>query len=163
MKFEPRIQFAKKLNLLNSTNDGYVLLNREDFSLSKNSFIVDDVANKLSLESFGYNEGSSVKINAWSPNKIVINSEVVGSKEHFVILSEAYFPYGWEIIGAPNNNIFRVNNFIRGFFVPPGNSEIVLHFAPQDVDYSSIITYIAFLLILGLVFSKNIRLLNERI
>ncbi len=163
IKFESRVQFAKELNFLNSTKDGYALLNREDFSLSENSFVVDVATNQLNLESFGYSEGSSVKINEWSPNKIVINSEVLGEENHFVILSEAYFPYGWRVTGASNNNIFRVNNFIRGFLVPPGSSEIILHFEPQDLNYSSIITYLFFLLILGLVFSKNIRSLSERV
>ena len=162
-KFESRVQFAKKLNLLNSVNEGYSLLNKEDFSLSKNSFIIDDATNKLNLDSLGYSEGSSVEISEWSPNKIVINSEIVGRKDHFVILSEAYFPYGWKVVGASDDKIFRVNNFIRGFFVPPGSSEITLYFNPQDINYSSIITYVFFLLILGLIFSKNIRLLSERI
>jgi len=164
MMSEPRFQFAHKLNFVESEEEGYNLLNKENFSLSDGSFIVNN--DKTNFKDFSFNEESTLKIKSWSPNEIVMEVDIKGSDDHFVILSEAYFPYGWEVIGRASN-IIEVNNFIRGFLVSPGENgekhEITLIFKPMDIKYGTVLTYLSFLLILILIFSSRIRLLYERV
>ena len=162
MEFESRIQFARNLKSLDSEEEGYIILGKENFSLSNDSFVIDS-DNKIIPEDFSFNEKSSLVIEGWSPNEIIIKADVIGDANHFILLSEAYFPYGWHMTGAADNDIIRVNNFIRGILVSPGENKITLNFQPRDIKYSSILTYFSFFLILILIFSNKIRSIRERI
>ena len=78
------------------------------------------------------------------------------------MLSEIFFPYGWEINGADNLEIIEVNNLLRGFFVPNGKSEITLEFKPFDLKYSSLITYSSLFIILILFITSFAYKKNEK-
>ena len=163
MHSEPRIQFVHNLSFINSDIEGYNLLLNQDFSISNDSFLSKNDMDKINLEDISYNTNSSLEIIEWTPNKIIIASNVAGDKNHFAVLSESYFPYGWEVEGALGSHIFKVDNFIRGFMVSPGKSQITLSFKPKDISYGSLLTYFFLILILILIFSAKIRPLNERI
>ena len=106
------------------------------------------------MSSISYNENSTLDIKKWSPNKIIIETNAIGStdEKHFVLLSEIYFPYGWKIEGDDDIKIIEVNNLLRGFFVSSGKNEIILSFDPVDLKYGSILTYSSFILILLMLF-----------
>ena len=147
LEFEPRVQFLEGINSIRSRKDGYKLLNESFFDINKNSFISSDDLERSPELSFS--PLSEVAIKKYSPNKIVITTDTKGTDEgqHFVLLSEIFFPYGWDINGAENLEIIEVNNLLRGFFVPNGKSEITLEFIPFDLKYSSLITYFSLIII----------------
>ena len=64
--------------------------------------------------------------------------------------------------GADNLNILEVNNLLRGFFVPDGNSEITLEFKPKDLKYSLIITCSSLTIILIMFIASFIYNRNEK-
>ena len=118
-------------------------MNKNKFNIQTDSFISNDDYIKYA-NSFAYNPASTVSIKRWSPNKITIESNVVGleDEKHFILLSEIYFPYGWRVEGENNIKIVEVNNLVRGFFVSSGRNEIILSFDPQ-------IALVAFMNIIG--------------
>ena len=148
--FQPRVQFLQKLDYRESRESGYLALRHPDFSIQEHSFTSDDVLQNSSEISF--DSSSKIFIQDWSPNKIVIKTDVKGDNDsqHFVLLSEIFFPLGWDIDGIEGIEIIEVNNLLRGFFVPMGESEIVLEFKPLDLKYGSILTYLSALIIVVL-------------
>ena len=162
LEFEPRVQFLESINSINSREDGYEILNIDSFDISKNSFISKiDFDNSPQLF---FDSSSTVHIKEYSPNKIIVTTDAKGTDkdQHFVLLSEVYFPHGWEISGAPNLKIIEVNNLLRGFYVPNGKNDIILEFKPKDLVYSSIITYSSLIIILIMFISSFIFNKNEK-
>ena len=161
LNFKPRVQFLHKINSINSKEEGYDILNNNKFDIQMNSFISRYDYLKYA-DSFSYNSESTISIKEWSPNRIVIDTKVVGpeNKKHFVLLSEIYFPYGWEVENH-NIEIIETNNLFRGFFVSSGENEIVLSFNPKDLKYGAITTYSSFIMILFMLLLYWYR--NERV
>jgi len=162
LEFEPRVQFLEEINSIRLREDGYKLLNESLFDINKNSFISSDDLERSPELSFS--PLSEVAIKEYSPNKIVITTDTKGTDEgqHFVLLSEIFFPYGWDINGAENLEIIEVNNLLRGFFVPNGKSEITLEFIPFDLKYSSLITYSSLIIILILFITSFVYNKDEK-
>ena len=82
---------------------------------------------------------------------------------HFVLLSEVYFPHGWEISGASDLEIIEVNNLFRGFFVPNGSTEITLEFNPSDLKYSALVSHFSLIVILILYLVSLLYRKNEKL
>ena len=145
---EPRVQLLENLHPINSRKNGYVALKSPLFNVNEYSFISKENFNDS--PKISYNGSSTVNIKEWSPNKIIIQTEIKGDEDgkHFVLLSEIFFPHGWKISSHDNLKIVEVNNLLRGFFVPNGESEITLEFRPSDLKYGTILTYSSTLLIL---------------
>ena len=99
-----------------------------------------------------------------TPNKVLISVDAKSndSGQHFVLLSEIFFPLGWKISGAENLEILEVNNLFRGFFVPDGKTELLLEFKPEDLRYSSMVTHFSLLLVLILFFISLMYKKNEK-
>jgi len=163
LEFEPRIQFLEKINTVTSKEDGYKLLNDPLFDISKNSFISSDDSEN-SPELF-FNSVSEITIKEYTPNKIIITIDAKGENQnqHFVLLSEIFFPHGWKISGAENLKILEVNNLLRGFFVPNGINEITLEFKPLDLKYGSTITYFSLMIVLIMFITSFIYNKDEKL
>ena len=116
LDFQPRVQFLEKINKVDDRQEGYQKLNSEIFDLKKDSFVSSNDFNE-DLE-VSYNSESKILIKDYIPNKIVLSVNAKGDSldRHFVLLSEVYFPHGWEISGASDLEIIEVNNLFRGFF-----------------------------------------------
>ena len=98
------------------------------------------------------NPSSEISIEHWSPNKLIIKTDIQGDNEerHFVLLSEVFFPLGWKMEGADDAEIIEVNNLLRGFLVSSGKSTITMEFKPLDIKYGAILTYFSTLVIIVL-------------
>jgi len=71
----------------------------------------------------------------------------------FLVLSEVYYPEGWQawVDGEPAS-IHEVNTILRGVMVPAGAHEITLDFEPADVRLGRLISNLSLLLIvLGII------------
>tara|TARA_Y100001980_G_C14538880_1_gene316186 strand:+ start:111 stop:971 length:861 start_codon:yes stop_codon:yes gene_type:complete len=163
LDFYPRVQFLEKINKVDNRQAGYQKLKSEIFDLKKDSFVSSNDFNE-GLE-VSYNSESEILIKEYIPNKIVLSVNAKGESlnRHFVLLSEVYFPLGWEISGASDLEIIEVNNLFRGFFVPNGSSEITLEFNPSDLKYSALVSHFSLIVILilylvSLFYHKNEKL-----
>ncbi len=164
LKFEPRVQFLSDLNFVESRADGYKLLKRKKFDIKSNSFISIEDFNKINTV-IDYSPNSEVEIKHWSPNEITLSYNALGEEDkmHMILLSEVYFPFGWEIEGVDNAKIIEVNNFLRGLLVPSGQKELTLRFNPPDIKLGSIATYFSSLVLLLMIVFPYIKKDNERI
>ena len=118
------------------------------FDPSKISYLVEDEIKN----DFTFNiNNSKVVINKWSANEIYFTTKT--STEQFLIMSEIYFPYGWELTdGIKQYNIYEVNNLVRGFFVPEGEKNFILKFKPKDIFWGKSISLISLLFIIIIMF-----------
>jgi len=82
-----------------------------------------------------------VEIGYYSPNKILFTTNT--KSEQFLVISEIYFPFGWSISdGSKNYEIYKVNDLVRGIFVPPGHKKFIMSFNPSDLFVSKILSII---------------------
>jgi hypothetical protein len=140
--FEDRYFFAKNVSTLQE-DEIFTQMKAAGFSPKEKSFITE------TLPEFNYDISANVELVTWSPNKIKIKT--VTSSPQFLVISEIYYPKGWEIDGHPEMEIIEVNNALRGIMIPMGEFEFEMIFAPTDLKYGTILTWISLLLILGLI------------
>ena len=148
LDFERRVNLISNLVAIDSSLDGYKILNKSSFDLHNDSFISEKDFSKYK-DSFYFDPESSISIASWEPNKITLSSNLKGpkGKKHFILLSEIFFPYGWFVSNIQNKEIIKANNILRGFFVDNDTKEIVIEFEPFDLKYSSYISIFSLLLI----------------
>ena len=122
-------QEQDKLEKLEDENKIYDTIVSHTFNPKKHSYIKSKSDNQ---NIFFDNVNQLVTIEKWSPNEIHFKTET--SSEQFLIISEIFFPYGWELTnGSRNFEIYEVNNLVRGFFVPEGKNSFIMRFVPKDV------------------------------
>jgi len=140
--FKNRFFFAKKISTL-KVEEIFTQIKTPGFSPKESSFITEIIP------TFEYDESAKVKLVDWSPNRIKINT--VAQSAQFLVISEIYYPKGWEIDGHPELEIIEVNNVLRGIFIPEGEFEFEMVFTPSDLKYGTLFTWVSLLLILGLI------------
>jgi hypothetical protein len=79
------------------------------------------------------------------------------SSNQFAVLSEIYYPYGWNAtIDGKETPIARVNYAFRGVSIPAGNHTLELKFEPatkaKGDTISLVISIISWILLLGALF-----------
>ena len=77
-----------------------------------------------------------------------------------MILSEIFYPKGWQITSHPEWEIYPVNTILRGLYVPEGQYKVIMEFIPQDIYYGSMLTWISSgfiisLLIIGTIINRK--------
>jgi uncharacterized membrane protein YfhO len=66
-------------------------------------------------------------------------------------LSEFYYP-GWSAtVNGKEESIHRVDGFLRGIAIPPGESRVVVEYAPRSVYGGAVLSLAAFLAV-GIAF-----------
>ncbi|MBT6870073.1 MAG: hypothetical protein HOA66_01305 [Candidatus Marinimicrobia bacterium] len=140
--FTNRFFFAKNVSTLHE-DVIFTQMKTPGFSPLENSFTAEK------LPQFNYDVSASVELVAWSPNSIKMKT--ISPSIQFLVMSEIYYPNGWEITGHPEMEIFEVNNALRGIIIPEGEFEFEMVFVPTDLKYGTIFTWASLLLILGLI------------
>ena len=140
--FEDRFFFTKKISMLNE-EEIFTQMKTPGFSPQHNSFVTGMVA------PFSYDASATVELIAWSPNRI--RMKTVAHSPQFLVMSEIYYPNGWEIEGHSKIEIMQVNNVLRGVLVPKGEFEFEMLFAPTDLKYGTLLTWASLLFIFGLI------------
>jgi len=149
----PRVFFTEEVRKVVSLEDQVKDLKQNDFDPMKTTLIESDI------RSVEYSSTSEANISYWSPNKIVI--EVNSQTNQFLVLSEMYYPDGWEITSHPDWNIYPANMILRGLYIPKGMHQITLEFRPNDIYLGNLIAsastlFLTLFLILGLFYKPKI-------
>ncbi len=153
----PRVIFPQELKNIPELENQLNALRQQDFNPLQTAIVESEISG------IEYNPEAKVEITHWSPNKIEIDASVPTNQ--FLVLSEIYYPEGWEITSHPDWQIHPVNTILRGLQIPAGEHHIVMEFIPNDVRYGTFLTWgstaILILFILAGIISK--RKVNESI
>jgi hypothetical protein len=153
----PRVFFAKELKVIPELDDQLNSLRQQVFNPLKTTIVENEIGGLV------YNPDSKAIITNWSPDKIEI--KVNTPTDQLLVLSEIYYPEGWEITSHPDWEIHPVNTILRGLHIPAGDYNIVMEFVPNDIRYGTFLTWgstaILILFILAGIISK--RKVNESI
>ena len=139
-----RIFFIDKLINYDKDEELLMAMNSDQFEPTKLSYTKSIIPNFNKS-----NLNSKVQIINWSPNQIIIETDLANS--NFIGLSEIYYP-NWEIVNH-NIEIIQINGLIRGFVAPKGKNTIIMKFNYNDIKYSSLISIATFILMLIFILS----------
>lgn len=104
---------------------------------------------------------ATVEVTAYEANRITLRTK--RSKEGFMVLSEVYYPAGWqaEIDGKPAR-IYKTNFVLRGLQVPAGDHSITLSFQPASAVWGArlawsghLVLWLCGLLALGIFYQNR--------
>jgi len=93
-------------------------------------------------------------LEAWSPNRIVINVEA--EEDGYVIINQNYFP-GWKVEGEDLLKIESIRGLL-GVKVPRGNKTIAIYYLPASFQIGLLVSVVTLLLILfwlGIYYFRN--------
>jgi hypothetical protein len=111
----------------------------------------------VSGTSYTVQQGDSIYLVSYEPNKLVYSSKATGEK--LAVFSEIYYPAGWKcFIDGKESSCFRADYVLRAMIVPEGTHEIEFRFEPSSYTTGNRISYassgIFVLLVAGYVFME---------
>jgi len=143
-----RVFFIDKLRNYKKEEELFIAMNSDKFNPLKLSYTKSNIP--LFEKS---NSNSKAKIKKWSPNKIIIETNL--DDKNFIGLSEIYYP-NWKIT-SHDIDIIQINGLLRGFVAPKGKSIIIMEFNYNDVKYASYISFLSFLMMIFFILNSFIR------
>ena len=141
----PRVFFTQNIEIVPELNDQLDVLRKQEFN-PLNSAIIEKEIGEIA-----YHPDADVEMTYWSPDKIEIHAKV--PSDQLLVLSEIYYPEGWEITSHPELEILPVNSILRGIRIPSGQHHIVMEFIPDDIRQGSIITWSSTVIVIVLILS----------
>ena len=115
---------------------------------------LEDAPDELGREE---SDRATVSVRSWAPHSIAMDVSSVGNR--LLVLSEIYYPPGWQayLDGNPVETI-RVNYLLRGVVVPDGDHSVEFKYESSSHDtgvtISLILNILMILLILGGIFME---------
>jgi hypothetical protein len=126
----PRAYFVKTIKRFPDEKEVVRFLNNPDFDPSVMA-LTSETINDTS-----YSAKGQVTIRNYTPNKIELSAACDDTA--FLVLSEAYYPTGWNaLIDSHKTHIYQVNHILRGIVIPPGDHQITFRFLPKSYVYSN--------------------------
>ncbi|MDZ7764215.1 MAG: YfhO family protein [Melioribacteraceae bacterium] len=108
------------------------------------SFKPDSLALLLNSDFDGerFSAKGKVEVEKYTPNEIVL--KVNTTEEQFLVLSEVYYPEGWQAVTSEDKEleILKTNHILRGMEIPAGNYSITLTFEPQTYYTSMTVVWV---------------------
>ncbi|MFT3903296.1 MAG: YfhO family protein [Niabella sp.] len=93
---------------------------------------------------------SVINLSKYENDHIVYHTKSSGN--HFAVLSEVYYPAGWNAyVDGKATPIYNTNFFMRGVVVPSGDHTVELKFEPSSYIKGNRITYISSYLVIIVV------------
>ncbi len=145
--WKERLFFAKNIELVNEVQV-VDKLKLASFNPIETAYVINDVGD------IQFDKNAHAEILQWEPDKITFKT--TASSPQLLIMSEIFYPEGWEIVGDQNIEIIQVNSILRGMIIPSGTHQFTMAFNPNDVQYGSIITWLSLLFIMGMILSPFI-------
>ena len=145
----PRVIIPQELKNIPELENQLNALRQQDFNPLQTAIVESEISG------IEYNSEAKVEITHWSPNKIEIDASMPTNQ--FLVLSEIYYPEGWEITSHPDWDIHPVNSILRGIKIPSGKHHIVMEFIPDDIRWGTIMTWSSTIVLILLLLSGLIK------
>lgn len=118
----PRAFFVEEVRVAGSDSDVFALLNSPSFNPAVTAVVEKPV-------SAGGAAGARATVEEYASRRIVVKAST--PTPALLVLSEVYYPAGWEafIDGAPTE-IFKTNSILRSVVVPAGDHTVEFRFEP---------------------------------
>lgn len=142
----PKAWFVKGIKSFDSPENLVLFMNDPSFKPDSLALLVNP-----SLESINYSAGGTIEVTKYTPDEIELN--VSTNDEQFLVLSEVYYPAGWnaETNDGKDLEIKKTDHILRGVAIPAGNYSITFSFEPQTYYTSMTAVWIGNIIILLLI------------
>jgi len=101
------------------------------------------------LEPLAAGAGEDVTFAAYGANRLELKARA--QTRGLLVLSEVFYPGWYATVNGNEARIHEVDGALRGIVIPPGESRIVLRYAPWTVIVGGFLTVLAFAAVLGVV------------
>lgn len=155
----PRAFFVGETRVVGSKEETFELLRSLDFDPARTALLPADIGFETTpLDSAAT---ATATLERYTPDEIVWQVETDAPR--LLVLSEVYYPAGWEaeLDGEPVP-IHRANHLLRAVPVPAGRHTLVLRFAPVSHEASVLVAgtttalvYLGALLLIGLAWRRR--------
>ena len=129
----PRVYFTQELLVVPEIENQLAALRKQEFNPVHTSIVEKEVGG------IEFNPNAQATITHWSPDKIDI--DVSSTTDQLLVLSEIYYPEGWQITSHQDWEIHPVNTVLRGIHIPAGDHIIEMEFIPDDIRYGTFLTW----------------------
>ncbi|MBN2732602.1 MAG: YfhO family protein, partial [Balneolaceae bacterium] len=138
----PKAFFVDSVANASSPQDAVNALNSSSFNPAKWAIVESE--NKLTTQP---DSAAHVQVTSYEANQITLSAK--RSTPGFLVLSEIWYPAGWEatINGEPAK-IYKTNFVLRGIQVPTGEHQITFTFEPAAVYWGNLFSWIGHVLLL---------------
>ncbi len=141
-----RFFFASKFDEVSSDEDALKRLTDPSFNPVNSLFMQGKINGKLD----NLSSNATGKITKYSSNKISL--EVDAKTNTILVLSEVYYPKGWEVyVDGEKKEINRTNYLLRSVFIEQGKHKVEFKFEPISFRISIIISLVL-MISLSLIF-----------
>lgn len=122
----PRAFFVKKAIVANSDNEIFRILNSREFNPATTAIVEKQLSQSIGTP----DSTAAVTIAGYKSREITI--KVITPTTSLLVLSEVYYPAGWQAyIDGLETEIYKTNYILRSVIVPAGSHEIVFKFEPK--------------------------------
>lgn len=138
----PRAYMVDSLKVITDKQAIFEELKSPLFNPAKYAILEKDIGTTL-----GPVDSASVQITNYTPHRIDIMVDTPASG--LLVLSEVYYPAGWEaIIDGEPAEILKTNYILRSLVVPAGRHDITLTFQPSTFTIGNTLSRVSSMLIL---------------
>lgn len=140
----PKAFFVDSVQTVSSPQQAANRLNASSFDPAREAVVESSKSFAVQADS-----NATVEVTGYQANKITIRTN--RSTPGFMVLSEIWYPVGWEAsIDSKPIDIYKTNFVLRGMAIPAGKHEVTLTFEPASVYWGNLFSWIGHLLLLGL-------------
>lgn len=142
----PKAWFVKEVKSFPTPEELVVFMNDPEFAPDSLALLV-----KSDLNGKKYSAQGNIDLLNYTPNEIEL--KINSDEEQFLVLSEVYYPKGWEAVTGEGVElqIQKTNHILRGMEVPAGDYTITMTFAPQTYYTSMAIVWVGNIIILLMI------------
>ncbi|MCL2065012.1 MAG: hypothetical protein FWG98_11685 [Candidatus Cloacimonetes bacterium] len=138
----PRAWFVKNYEIITDVNRRFLRLSDPSFNPA-NTVLVEQ-----QIPDFSFAVDSSIEMLERDIHHTIWSTS--SEEDSFMVISEVHFPAGWKVyINGVETEIYPVNHFLRGVFIPAGDNLVEMRFKPKSYSVSIILSYIGIILALG--------------
>jgi hypothetical protein len=141
----PRAFFVKKVLVEPDRQKIIDGLNSENFNPLATALIEKNPA--APIQTF---DSSAVSVTEYRSNKITI--EAYTDKPSLLVLSEIYYPHGWNaFVDGKETEIYKTNYILRSVAVPAGRHKVEFVFEPKEFELGIWVSTVSFFGVTGLM------------
>ncbi len=142
----PRAFFVNSVKKFDGEKEVVRFMNSKNFKPSEFALTTEEIDTGAV-----YDVSGMLRITEYTPNRISLQVENNGKV--FIVLSEAYYPKGWNAtVDSDPTHIYQVNHVLRGIEIPAGEHEVKFEFKPKSyyraAVISSVFTYLVWVLLI---------------